>query len=463
MKPKSSNNKEILKTRTICFNNHPVCLRWKLGQVFKQPGLRTTLGEEDKGGQQKPSSAAKSDESADDEAENVDGNTSDITELQQSVETAHSLDVDQTTKVELDTTEGGESNSNASDGDTDSQTQALCIKTSPNRTKVRRRITEIDMDYEKDVMIVTERSVEASDFSSIGNNTVDIEGGDSTSIEEDLNSEKDSADNFTEIITRIGAASPHKSPQESTKDTNEDFPKNLDNLHNVCTTHPVQLNESTKDINEDFPKNLDNLDNVCTIHPVQLNEKTNSMVLIAHEHSMNDTIDNKDDSNINISEETPQPEHDTCCTSANLPDVKSIQVEKDVYDQQTSDSERDLHGPNSVHPNNDIHISSSDNTKSDTYQDDTNISSIVSDISMPDTAAACKSYVFYGCFTPYGAKCRPKIYGYRGPLHIWNEEQRKYSLIYNDTVTLARKRPHDSNNHQLIFHQRYIPKTVCKH
>jgi hypothetical protein len=97
-----------------------------------------------------------------------------------------------------------------------------------------------------------------------------------------------------------------------------------------------------------------------------------------------------------------------------------------------------------------------------TYQSDI-VGSNVNDEYMSDIAAGDKSYVFYGCFTPYGAKCRPKIYGYRGPLHIWNEEQRRYSLIYNDTVTLSRKRQEDSIKPQLSFHQKYIPKTVCKH
>ncbi|KAH3886115.1 hypothetical protein DPMN_010116 [Dreissena polymorpha] len=73
------------------------------------------------------------------------------------------------------------------------------------------------------------------------------------------------------------------------------------------------------------------------------------------------------------------------------------------------------------------------------------------------------AFMFYGCFTQYGAKCRPNVYGYRGPLHIWMEDTRNYSLIHNDFVTLAKQDqqqiPFQENN----FHQQYVPKTACQH
>ena len=71
-------------------------------------------------------------------------------------------------------------------------------------------------------------------------------------------------------------------------------------------------------------------------------------------------------------------------------------------------------------------------------------------------------YKFYGCFTPFGAKCRPEIYGFRGPLYVWSEAKGRYSLIYNDGVTVAslheRQLPADTAS----FHQAYTPRTVCR-
>ena len=72
-------------------------------------------------------------------------------------------------------------------------------------------------------------------------------------------------------------------------------------------------------------------------------------------------------------------------------------------------------------------------------------------------------YKFYGCFTPYGAKCRPKVYGFRGPLHAWNEQKGQLDLVFNDKVTVidcrARHIPFTGDDK----HMAYIPKTCCKH
>ena len=73
------------------------------------------------------------------------------------------------------------------------------------------------------------------------------------------------------------------------------------------------------------------------------------------------------------------------------------------------------------------------------------------------------AYRFYGCFTPYGAKCRPNIYGFRGPLHVWNEEEGKYTLVYNDRVTVVNCRARQIPLTEGNIHQAYIPKSFCKH
>ena len=72
-------------------------------------------------------------------------------------------------------------------------------------------------------------------------------------------------------------------------------------------------------------------------------------------------------------------------------------------------------------------------------------------------------YKFYGCFTPYGAKCRPQVYGFRGPLHVWNEEEGQYTLVHNDKVTVVNSRARQIPFTEGDIHQVYIPKTCCKH
>lgn len=70
---------------------------------------------------------------------------------------------------------------------------------------------------------------------------------------------------------------------------------------------------------------------------------------------------------------------------------------------------------------------------------------------------------FYGCFTPYGAKCRPQVYGFRGPLHGWNDEEGQLTLVYNDRVTTLSSRARQIPFTEGDLHQVYIPKTCCKH
>ena len=72
-------------------------------------------------------------------------------------------------------------------------------------------------------------------------------------------------------------------------------------------------------------------------------------------------------------------------------------------------------------------------------------------------------YKFYGCFTPYGAKCRPHIYGFRGPLHVWNEKEGKFTFVYNDRVTAENSRTRHIPIEEDNIHQAYFPKTSCKH
>ncbi|XP_060567257.1 uncharacterized protein LOC132726029 [Ruditapes philippinarum] len=443
VKPKSSNNKEILKTRAIFINNHPVCLRWRLSQVFKQPGLRTSSDKLDTDVSNESSTAVKTDEQVVYKGENADCNLSNASDAHLPAGAALTTDAEQS-KVESATADDGKSGSDTSDGDkrvTDFNTNAeklsLCVEPTTNKTKIRRRLNEVDMDFEKGEMTITECSVDASDFSSVGNKALDVEDGDSTSIEEDLNSEK--VDNLIDFFTE------------------ETCVKEAD----------VSIQGKDKHIREEHSVNFNCILDEKTSHKDPTNDEVNSVRFKeCNENVINRYLcnENKHNADINISSESQASPHvDIHDTNSILSAPHRVDVQKDIFIGQTSDSKRNVQDPCDVNPlNDDEHINSDDQIEVHTYQSDT-IGSNVSDEYMPDIAAGDKSYVFYGCFTPYGAKCRPKIYGYRGPLHIWNEEQRRYSLIYNDTVTLSRKRQQDSIKPQLSFHQKYIPKTVCKH
>ena len=73
---------------------------------------------------------------------------------------------------------------------------------------------------------------------------------------------------------------------------------------------------------------------------------------------------------------------------------------------------------------------------------------------------ACK---YYDCFTPYGFSCRPDKYGFRGPLHVWNEVEAKYTMIPNDVISCCSPRrcevKFDSGN----VHHTFVPVTKCQH
>ena len=73
---------------------------------------------------------------------------------------------------------------------------------------------------------------------------------------------------------------------------------------------------------------------------------------------------------------------------------------------------------------------------------------------------SCK---FYGCFTPFGAKCRPDVYGFRSPLHVWNEDERKFTFVFNDRVTVENSRSRQIPIEEGNIHQAYCPKTSCEH
>lgn len=72
-------------------------------------------------------------------------------------------------------------------------------------------------------------------------------------------------------------------------------------------------------------------------------------------------------------------------------------------------------------------------------------------------------YQYFGCFTPFGFSCRADKYGFRGPLHIWNEKEGKYTLVPNDMTSCeSSKRRKIAYNPKNIHHS-YEPTLCCCH
>ncbi|VDI51782.1 Hypothetical predicted protein [Mytilus galloprovincialis] len=80
---------------------------------------------------------------------------------------------------------------------------------------------------------------------------------------------------------------------------------------------------------------------------------------------------------------------------------------------------------------------------------------------IPDTDGI--GYNFLGCFTPYVCLCRPDKYGFRGPLHVWDEKTSGYALLYNDQVSCNSVHRRDIERDVTDIHQNYQPIQLCSH
>jgi hypothetical protein len=73
------------------------------------------------------------------------------------------------------------------------------------------------------------------------------------------------------------------------------------------------------------------------------------------------------------------------------------------------------------------------------------------------------SYQYFGCFTPFGFCCRPNKYGFRGPLHVWNEAERKYTLVPNDMTSCVSSKRREITFNPKNVHHSYNPTLSCCH
>ncbi|CAH1788222.1 unnamed protein product [Owenia fusiformis] len=76
----------------------------------------------------------------------------------------------------------------------------------------------------------------------------------------------------------------------------------------------------------------------------------------------------------------------------------------------------------------------------------------VQDSSQP--LVKCK---FYRCYTPWGQKCKPQIYGYRAPMYNWNEHDKVFELCSVDKTTMAQGGRTRVDFSSMDPHQQFIP------
>ncbi|XP_076084482.1 uncharacterized protein LOC143055234 [Mytilus galloprovincialis] len=72
-------------------------------------------------------------------------------------------------------------------------------------------------------------------------------------------------------------------------------------------------------------------------------------------------------------------------------------------------------------------------------------------------------YNFLRCFKPYGSLCKPDKYGYRGPLHVWDEKTSGYALLYNDQVSCNSVYRREIERDITDIHQHYQPIQLYSH
>lgn len=385
VKPKSSMNKDIMKTRPIIHNGKSISLKWKLGKIFKQPGLRIAADYiENMKTIKTAENLIKIDESNDTDINEVlISSIKDQLESQQAV-----IDVDNNAKTDKEAAKP-----------TDYREVTATIDNIKN-------IIYQELELTPNAILLNEKhSVENSFLTENGNNYQSI----SKRLEE---TEKICVEIDNEIDARVMHNTEH-----------------LIELIDTCSL--VQQTCTTEDLN--LIKNIEscNLSKNIATDCAEIDLFKNSVSVINGERKETDILileNNTVSTNINlIGHNIHFQEHSLCaevCVLDNLLLTKSISPKPSLSDS-------------------------------------------VSDLRLEQepigTASTKTIYRFYGCFTPYGTKCRPDVYGFRGPLHTSNDNCKKASMIYNDVVTITNKHMREIPNDPNDFHQLYLPVTSCKH
>ena len=422
VKPQSSRNREIIKTRVVSFNGQPVCLRWRLSQILKQPGLRISNIATEIG----TNADTKDDSKGYDTQNDTENSTDNVKSKSESVDVFDEVDFCFSENEFKDISKASE------------------VQTA--KKKVLRTIKAVEMDYEAGFMKITDHNCEVSDFSPV-ENTASLfrDDDDNTTMDGDLDSEVEDTGDFV--------------AETNEKKDSGDIDGNK--LADISTDTIPKCHTETNISNKQDSENISSLQ-ICEMKTdkcvsgtvnVDIHISANSVPSYNNSKSVSPVspscLSDLDDIKLTNKQIHFDKEHNQI-TSQNEMDneqVKSNDISNDVDNNKLKDSEPEV----TVGIVNEVNVSHECTQDSANEKDKDGKEKV-------DTG-----YKFYGCFTPYGAKCRPQIYGYRGPLHVWTERSGTYSLVYNDTVTLATLHKRELALSATDFHQSYIPKTKCQH
>lgn len=446
VKPQSSRNKEILKTRAVVFNGRPVCLRWRLSQILKQPGLRIPREfEGEKAAKQNDNNKSDSVEAAAaGKDENHDISAVDEVDFSQpEIYERENMEIDVTAVSKEQEFDKGdmrhERYKETAEAREDHREEKVGKKI------VIRKINTVEMDFDQSFMNITEHYCEVSDFSPVENTAslLDCSDNDSAAdegyenlaadIEETVDDQKGTNKAKDDLNGKIN--------NEEKDKQNNDLQGNRQECEDTSYKTNDSENNSVEDSNHGHAKIVDESSHILSaidhISTAAIPKSSPSMMVFEQQEfiDISSTVVNAD-IHINSSFSHTDSRNDECrhcCTESDEQETAlntELNLEANEFRHRvviSVDKEEEAEASKSV-------------------KDDKN-----------------KVYKFFGCFTPYGAKCRPQIYGYRGPLHVWNETEGRYSLIYNDTVTVATLHKREVPVNPGDYHQMYSPQTQCEH
>ncbi|WAR03101.1 hypothetical protein MAR_009659 [Mya arenaria] len=403
VKPKSGRKKEILRTRAVIFRGNTVCFCWRLGQVLKQPGLRMVHNFVN--------------------AE-MKHNDDDITK--ENISAANS-------------SQNSVANENIND-----ESSGICLKERLGKAK----------SYNKDTS--------SDNCTALSVNSCSVEKSDSILTLGDTGNTMPSMEESPVRLSRVIQA------------VNMDYEKGI----LMVTDHHVEASDfSPVDHSDSLLEDKTSLDGDSDNFS-EHEKPDNKMQYLNREVKEDNThAPNKNECKIDIHRDksyadftvTDQETRNmlkTQCNNENIIQTSQTEFNKEKMSLDLKNPDCSLTNESLSHS-----VNTADNDLRDVNFTHINVGATVEERAEPNqrdfNTSICQHrntlYKFYGCFTPYGAKCRPNLYGFRGPLHVWNYRKKKYSLIYNDSVSVASlhntEMPVDDEN----AHQSYSPKTICEH
>ena len=298
--------------------------------------------------------------------------------------------------------------------------------------------------YEEDP-VSTEKSRVEPDFNDKLGNQTHVDTNDHVLVNHKSVNSVDNEIERIDVVSEARSGDSSEYPQEMSSDQHSyytgerfdfDMPDDFAEQQQTCDfNHQACQNDMPDDSSHKFVAVQHN-DNIVA-HIVNLKNGFSDIVVDLPSPVNVDAVENCSETE-NVSEYERNPE--TPCELSNKAEYDH--VPELFYDNNGAITEND------TQPVNDTHSFKSDHSN---------------DIHINIDIEREQSYKFYGCFTPFGAKCRPDVYGFRSPLHVWNEEERKFTFVFNDRVTVENSRARQIPVEEGNIHQAYCPKTSCEH